>query len=104
MRLGLADGPEVFGRGCAVGAAEKSAGAGMQPKLITPSIPLVEAWLRTDIDLKATVIHERLVTEDGLYRQLSAGQDVCGRGPAADLWPRKARMSHTRQRPNSRRH
>jgi transposase len=39
--------------------------AGTQPKLITPFIPLVEAWLRTDIDLKATVIHERLVAEHG---------------------------------------
>jgi transposase len=39
--------------------------AGTQPKLITPFIPLVEGWLRTDIDLKATVIHERLVAEHG---------------------------------------
>jgi transposase len=37
--------------------------AGTQPKLITPFVPLVEAWLRADIDLKATVIHERLVAE-----------------------------------------
>ena len=37
----------------------------MQPKLITPFLPLVEGWLRTDIDLKATVIHERLVTHHG---------------------------------------
>jgi len=39
--------------------------AGTQPKLITPFIPLVEGWLRTDIDLRATVIHERLVAEHG---------------------------------------
>ena len=39
--------------------------AGTQPKLITPFIPLVEAWLRVDVDLKATVIHERLVAEHG---------------------------------------
>jgi hypothetical protein len=39
--------------------------AGSQPKLITPFIPLAEGWLRADIDLKATVIHERLVAEHG---------------------------------------
>jgi transposase len=39
--------------------------AGTQPRLITPFVPLVEAWLRTDIDLKAAVIHERLVAEHG---------------------------------------
>jgi hypothetical protein len=38
---------------------------GTQPLLITPFIPLVEAWLRADVSLKGTVIHERLVTEHG---------------------------------------
>ena len=33
--------------------------------LITPFIPLVEAWLRADVSLKGTVIHERLVAEHG---------------------------------------
>jgi transposase len=38
---------------------------GTQPLLITPFIPLVEAWLREDIDLKGTVIYERLVADYG---------------------------------------
>ena len=38
---------------------------GTQPLLITPFIPLVEAWLRADVALKGTVIHERLVAEHG---------------------------------------
>ena len=33
--------------------------------MITPFIPLVEAWLRDAIDLKGTVIYERLVAEHG---------------------------------------
>jgi transposase len=39
--------------------------AGTQPLLITPFVPLVEAWLRADVSLKGTVIHERLVAEHG---------------------------------------
>lgn len=39
--------------------------AGTQPRVITPMIGVVEAWLRADIGLKATVIHERLVAEHG---------------------------------------
>jgi transposase len=39
--------------------------AGTQPLLITPFIPLVEEWLRADLGLKGTVIHERLVAEHG---------------------------------------
>lgn len=39
--------------------------AGSQPQVITPMIGVVEAWLRLDVALKATVIHERLVTEHG---------------------------------------
>ena len=38
---------------------------GSQPLLITPFIPVVEAWLRADVGLKGTVIHERLVAEHG---------------------------------------
>ena len=34
--------------------------ASIQPLLITPYIPLVEAWLRSDLTIKATVVHERL--------------------------------------------
>lgn len=39
--------------------------AGSQPLLITPFIPLVEAWLRADPGLKGTVIHERLAAGHG---------------------------------------
>lgn len=39
--------------------------AGSQPKLITPFIGVIEAWLRADIGLKAAVVHERLVAEHG---------------------------------------
>ena len=39
--------------------------AGTQPQLITPFIPVVEAWLRTDLTIKGTVIYERLVAEHG---------------------------------------
>lgn len=39
--------------------------AGTQPKLITPLIGVIEAWLRADIALKATVVHERLVDQHG---------------------------------------
>jgi transposase len=38
---------------------------GTEPLLITPFIPLVEAWLRADLTLKGTVVHERLVAEHG---------------------------------------
>ncbi len=37
--------------------------AGTQPQVIAPYVGVVEAWLRTDITLKASVIHERLVAE-----------------------------------------
>lgn len=39
--------------------------AGTQPRVIEPFIDVVEAWLRTDITLKASVIYERLVAEHG---------------------------------------
>jgi transposase len=39
--------------------------AGTQPLLITPFVPLIEAWLRADLSVKGTVIHERLVAEHG---------------------------------------
>ena len=34
--------------------------AGTQPKVITPFVGVIEAWLRVEITLKASVIHERL--------------------------------------------
>ncbi len=39
--------------------------AGNQPKVITPFIGVIEAWLRADITLKGAVIHERLVAGHG---------------------------------------
>jgi transposase len=39
--------------------------AGSQPKVITPFAGVIEAWLRTDITLKGSVVHERLVAEHG---------------------------------------
>lgn len=40
---------------------------GSQPRLIEPFIELVESWLRTDLSLKASVIHKGpVVTECGL--------------------------------------
>ena len=38
---------------------------GSQPRLIEPFIGLVESWLRADLNLKASVINERLVAEYG---------------------------------------
>ena len=37
--------------------------AGCQPRLIDPFVELIEGWLRADITLKGTVVHERLVAE-----------------------------------------
>src|SRR3954465_6043543 len=39
--------------------------AGSQPRLIEPLVPVVEAWLRQDVALKGSVIHERLVADHG---------------------------------------
>jgi transposase len=39
--------------------------AGTQPRLIDPFVERIEAWLRSDLTLKGTVIHERLVAEYG---------------------------------------
>ena len=40
----------------------------MQPRVIDPVAGLVEEWLRADVTLRGSVIHERLVAE-------LAGQD-----------------------------
>lgn len=39
--------------------------AGTQPWKIAKLAPVVDAWLRASIDLKASVIHERLVDQYG---------------------------------------
>jgi transposase len=38
---------------------------GSQPRRIDPLVPVVEGWLRADIDMRASVIHERLVAQYG---------------------------------------
>lgn len=38
---------------------------GTQPLVIAPFVSVVDAWLRADLDMKASVIHERLVAEHG---------------------------------------
>jgi len=57
---------------------------GSQPRVITPFVGVIEAWLRADPALKATVIHERLVAEHGFHRSLPADQDAFGPDPATD--------------------
>ena len=44
---------------------EGPARAGTQPLLITPFIAVVEGWLRADLRIKGTVVHERLVVDYG---------------------------------------
>lgn len=39
--------------------------AGTQPQVITPFTALIESWLRGDVSLKGSVIHERLVADHG---------------------------------------
>lgn len=39
--------------------------AGSQPRVITPFVALIDAWLRADVALKGSVIHERLVADYG---------------------------------------
>src|SRR3954453_19299087 len=39
--------------------------AGPQPRKLTGLESVIEAWLRADVTLKASVIHERLVAEHG---------------------------------------
>jgi transposase len=39
--------------------------AGSQPRAIVPFVGVIEAWLRADITLKGSVIHERLVAQHG---------------------------------------
>jgi transposase len=39
--------------------------AGTQPRVITAFVGVIEAWLRADVTLKGSVIHERLVAQHG---------------------------------------
>lgn len=36
-----------------------------QPRVITPFVELIDAWLRRDMTIKGTVVHERPVAEHG---------------------------------------
>ena len=61
---------------------------GTQPQLIGPYVEVVEAWLRTDVALRGTVIHERLAAEHGFtgsYQRVKVF--LAGAGPriAAEL-------------------
>lgn len=48
-----------------VGPPAAPSRAGTQPQVITPFVALIAAWLRIDIALRASVIHERLVADHG---------------------------------------
>ena len=59
--------------------------AGAQPRAITPFVSVIEVWLRVDVTLKASVIHERLVAEHGFtgnYQRtkmhLAEARPTCG--------------------------
>lgn len=52
-----------------VGPPAAPSRAGTQPQVITPFIALIQAWLRVDITLRASVIHERLVADHGFTGQ-----------------------------------
>jgi transposase len=38
---------------------------GTQPRVVEPFVDVIDAWLRKDVELKGTVIHERLVAQYG---------------------------------------
>jgi transposase len=47
------------------GPPRASSRAGTQPRLIEPHVARIEGWLRADIGLRGSVIHERLVADYG---------------------------------------
>ncbi len=59
---------------------------GSQPRKIDPLAAVVEAWLRRDVTLKASVIHERLVAEHGFDGHYQRGRCT---------WRRSGRASRT---------
>ena len=65
-------------------AAGRPPRAGTQPLLIAPLVPVVESWLRADIAVEGTVIHERLVAEPASAATISGSR--CS-------WPRPGRGS-----------
>lgn len=59
---------------------------------------LVETWLQADVDLKATVIHERLVTEHGFtgnYQRVKMFLRPF-RDFARNRWPLRGSSGHRR--------
>lgn len=48
---------------------------GTQLRLIEPFVELVKSWLRADVWLKASVIHERLVADYGFLGQYQRVRD-----------------------------
>ena len=38
---------------------------GTQSRVVEPFVEVIDAWLRADVELKGTVIHERLVADYG---------------------------------------
>jgi transposase len=62
--------------------------AGCQPRVITPFVGLIDAWLRADLALKGSVIHERLVDEYGFagsYQRVKMHLVEARRRVAAEL-------------------
>jgi transposase len=63
--------------------------AGTQPRAITPELELlIRSWLAKDIELKASVIHERLVEEHGFtghYQRVKMACQVLRPAVAAEL-------------------
>ena len=63
--------------------------AGTQPRAITPELEsLIRSWLAKDIELKASVIHERLVDEHGFtghYQRVKMACQVLRPAVAAEL-------------------
>jgi transposase len=47
---------------------------GTQPQVIAPFVEIIDAWLRVDITLKGTVIHERFVAEHGFPGSYQRGK------------------------------
>lgn len=63
--------------------------AGTQPRAITPELEaLIRSWLVKDVELKASVIHERLVAEHGFtghYQRVKMACQVLRPAVAAEL-------------------
>src|SRR4029453_13967921 len=60
----------------------RQCGGAPQLGLIEPFVEGNETWLRSDLALKGTVIHERLVADYGFTGKYQPGQVFLGGGPA----------------------